>query len=134
MVLQKLISILLVTVVLNPLCCCSAQVLSSNSPVSGESSVCAMGSCEEFSSSQEAPCKGQEDCPVRVELLQKQLHQQTIKTVVTGKFWSPLLLSTGWDHSVSFLKIQTSNPLCSRSLGRVATSLKLHQVNCVYLI
>lgn len=134
MILQKFISILLVTVVLNPLCCCSANLLAGNSPIHGEPTSCMEGSCEESSSSQEAPCKGQEDCPVKVELVKKQVHQQDVKTVVTGQFWSPLFPSTVWDHNVGSLRTQSAIPLCHPSLARIATSLRLHQANCVYLI
>ena len=130
----KFLSIWMTMVLLNPLCCCQADFVGQEDASRSSASPCAESHCAKSSPSSPKPCEGKTDCPVRDEWLQIQGQTHDYKSSLPGAMGQPVHNPISPDCRVASSESVSWSGRNGQCPPGLAGSLRLHQVNCVYLI
>lgn len=138
MLFGKLISLFLVSAILNPICCCNATLLAEQPPIEPLHECCdSTGTSGNQHGS--APCESEHECPLKPETIsQSTTTQADLKGLGSHDPLEPTLLPPWFGvHQLAKPGLdgrdaQESPVSPARNEG--AVSLRLHQAKCVYLI
>ena len=134
MLFAKLISLILVTAILNPICCCNADILIDVQADKNEHACCA-GSVMDDEAPPQASCESEEGCPINSDWQRKQSQQGDVKAAHSN---FSIELAFLWTNAELLSNPSRFEPALGkrsrRSTQESPPEQRLHQENCVYLL
>jgi len=137
MLVGKLISVFLVTAILNPICCCNAVQSADPATRDAQPACGAAGSHETQPPSHASSCESDEACPLKPEALPQDSQLAASKAPdkpAHPSFEPPWLQRDSSCGGIAFAERHARLSRAEADPVRPPTPLRLHQSHCLYLI
>lgn len=130
----KLLSLFLITAILNPICCCDAALIADPSLIEEAHDCC--DATDGDASQATTPCESKDDCPLEPESISQSTQHVDVKSPSEKAPFGPslFLLWATDDLSVAPSVELVANARQLAHASQLPASLRLYQAKCVYLI